>query len=66
MNETARSYKTIALEAKEISGFAFVWFTDGNGWRSARHNLEETFDVMDNIYCIAEMESGVIESLFKD
>lgn len=66
LNETARSYKTIALEAKEISGFAFVWFTDGKGWRSARHNLEETFDVMDNIYCIAEMESGVIESLFKD
>lgn len=66
LNETARSYKTIALEAKEISGFAFVWFTDGSGWRSARHNLEETFDVMDNIYCIAEMESGVIERLFKD
>jgi type II restriction enzyme len=46
LNETARSYKPIALEAKEINGFAFVWFTDGQGWRSARHNLEETFDVM--------------------
>ena len=66
LNETARSYKTIALEAKEIQGFAFVWFTDGKGWYSARHNLEETFDVMDNIYCIAELESGVVERLFKD
>ena len=66
LNETARSYKTIALEAKEIQGFAFVWFTDGKGWLSARHNLEETFDVMDNIYCIAELESGVVERLFKD
>ena len=63
LNETARSYKTIALEAKEIQGFAFVWFTDGQGWQSARHNLEETFDVMDNIYCISDMENGIIEFL---
>ncbi len=65
LNETARSYKTIALEAKQIDGFAFVWFTDGyDGWKSARHNLEETFDVLDDIYCIADLENGVIESLF--
>ena len=64
LNETARSYKTIALEAKEIQGFAFVWFTDGQGWQSARHNLEETFDVMDNIYCISDMENGVVDTLF--
>ncbi len=63
LNETARSYKTIALEAKEIQGFAFVWFTDGQGWHSARHNLEETFDVMDNIYCISDIENGTIEFL---
>ena len=63
LNETARSYKTIALESKEIQGFAFVWFTDGQGWHSARHNLEETFDVMDNIYCISDMENGTIEFL---
>ena len=66
LNETARSYKTIALEAKEIDGFAFVWFTDGRGWLSARHNLEETFDVMENIYCIAELENGVANRLFKE
>ena len=64
LNETARSYKTIALEAKEIQGFAFVWFTDGQGWQAARHNLEETFDVMDNIYCISDMENGVVDTLF--
>ena len=66
LNETARSYKTIALEAKEIQGFAFVWFTDGHGWYSARHNLEETFDIMDNIYCISDMENGVINTLFTE
>ena len=56
LNETARSYKTIALESKGIEGFDFVWFTDGYGWKSARHNLEETFDVMENIYNIKELE----------
>lgn len=64
LNETARSYKTIALEAKEIDGFELVWFTDGQGWKTARHNLEETFDVMDNIYCITDLENGVINRLF--
>ena len=66
LNETARSYKTLALESKEIGGFRFVWFTDGQGWKSAKHNLEETFDVMDDIYCIHDLESGVLKTLFVD
>lgn len=63
LNETARSYKTIALETKEIDGFSFVWFTDGCGWKSARHNLEETFDVLENMYCISDLENGIINKL---
>lgn len=65
LNETARSYKTLSGEIDTISGVTFVWFTDGNGWQSARHNLEETFDVMENIYCIKDMENGVIEKVFR-
>lgn len=61
LNETARSYKTLALEAKTINGFKFAWFTDGKGWNSARNNLEETFDVLDDVYNIKDLESGVIE-----
>lgn len=60
LNETARSYKQISQEAQEISNFAFVWFTDGNGWLDARNNLEETFDVMQHIYNIKDLEDGVI------
>lgn len=63
LNETARSYKTLALEAKNIPGFTFVWFTDGLGWNSARHNLEETFDVLDTLYNIKDMEDGIIDKL---
>lgn len=65
LNETARSYKTLAIEANMVDGFTFVWFTDGKGWINARHNLEETFDVMDNIYNIKDLEDGVITEVFK-
>ncbi len=63
LNETARSYKTLALEADTIDGFTFVWFTDGKGWSSARNNLEETFDVMEHIYNIADLENGIISEV---
>lgn len=65
LNETARSYKQIAQEAATIDGFEFVWFTDGKGWVSARNNLEETFDVMEHIYCIKDLENGIIKAVFK-
>lgn len=65
LNETARSYKTLALETDTIDGFTFVWFTDGRGWTSARHNLEETFDVMEHVYNINDMENGIITEVFK-
>lgn len=63
LNETARSYKTLALEANSIDGFTFMWFTDGKGWINARHNLEETFDVMEHIYNIKDMENGIIDKI---
>ncbi len=65
LNETARSYKTLALETDTIDGFTFVWFTDGKGWTSARNNLEETFDVMEHIYNIKDLEAGIISEVFK-
>lgn len=65
LNETARSYKTLALETEEIDGLTFVWFTDGKGWTSARNNLEETFDVMEHIYNIKDLEYGIIGEVFK-
>ncbi len=63
LNETARSYKQLSQEADTIDGFTFVWFTDGQGWQSARHNLEETFDVMENIYSIDDLEKEIIRKM---
>ena len=65
LNETARSYKMIAEESKNIEGFKFVWFTDGKGWTSTKKNLEETFDVLDSMYNINDVETGIMKELFK-
>lgn len=63
LNETARSYKTLFEESKDIDGFQFVWFTDGDGWESAKHNLEETFDIAENIFNLKDLEDGAIERI---
>ena len=65
LNETARSYKTIALESKNIDGFEFVWITDGKGWKSTRKNLKETFLVLPTLYNIRDLENGIFSELFK-
>ena len=63
LNETARSYKTLAQEVATIDGITFIWFTDGCGWNSARNNLEETFDILDTIYNIQDLEKGILNNI---
>ena len=63
LNETARSYKTLAQEVATIEGVTFIWFTDGCGWNSARNNLEETFDVLDTVYNIHDLENKILKNL---
>lgn len=65
LNETARSYKTLAMETDTIDGFTFVWFTDGKGWNNAKNNLEEAYDVMEHIYNIRDLENGIITEVFR-
>ena len=64
LNETARSYRLIAEEARNIPGFTFVWITDGKGWNYAKNSLLETFSVLDTLYNIADLEAGVFTELF--
>ena len=63
LNETAGRYKLLTLESKNITGLQFVWFTDGIGWNSAKKNLKETFDVLDNLYNLKDLEDGAIAHL---
>lgn len=63
LNETSRSYKEMAEESEGIDGFTFVWVTDGQGWKSARNNLRETFEAMDTIYNLADLDRGAFKEL---
>ena len=65
LNETARSYEMLSKKADAIKEITFVWFTDGTAWKSARRNLEETFNVMKHIYNIEDMENGIMQEIFK-
>ena len=64
LNETARSYKMLAIESQAIQNFSFVWITDGTAWNSARGNLRETFDALDTMYNIEDLENGIFKTLF--
>ncbi|WP_311482059.1 type II restriction endonuclease [uncultured Anaerococcus sp.] len=63
LNETARSYKNLALEAQDIDGFKFIWITDGFGWKSAKRNLQETFECMDLIFNINDLKNGCLKEV---
>lgn len=63
LNETARSYKMLAQESKKVDGVTFIWFTDGTGWISARKNLEETFNELETMYNIDDLNNGILENL---
>lgn len=63
LNETARSYKTITSETKDLDYFKFIWITDGCGWYKAKNNLKETFDILDNLYNITDLENGIITEI---
>ncbi|WP_043885234.1 type II restriction endonuclease [Mycoplasma suis] len=64
LSEIAKNYKTLSLEAKEIENLTFVWITDGKGWNSSKKFLEETFDLMETIFNIYELENGALTNLF--
>lgn len=63
LNETARSYEMLTNKVKKIEGLTFIWVTDGIGWNNARKNLHETFNVLDTLYSISDLENGVLKNL---
>ena len=54
----------LSNQGKAAKRFDFVWFTDGIGWKSARGNLRETFEVMKHVYCIDDLEHEVMNKIF--
>lgn len=65
LNETARSYKKISEEIDKIDGVTFIWVTDGYGWLSAKRNLKETFDILEHLYNINDLDHHVLDNVIK-
>lgn len=63
LNETARSYKELARQIAAVAGATFIWITDGRGWRSARGNLLETFEVLETLYNLHDLEQGALGAI---
>lgn len=65
LNETARSYKEIVTETKNIENFTFIWITDGAGWKSAKNNLRETFATIQHLYNINDLKNNILQKIIK-
>lgn len=63
LNETARSYEMLAKKAKGIDGITFIWITDGLGWHDAKNNLKETFNELETMYNINDLENGTLKQV---
>ena len=63
LNETERSYEMLAKKAKEIDGITFIWITDGLGWHDAKNNLKETFNELETMYNINDLENGTLKQV---
>lgn len=59
LNEVARAYSDIAPKINAVSGFEFIWITDGIGWKSARNKLQEAFSIIPGIYNLTSIKSFI-------
>ena len=59
LNEVARSYSELAPKINAVSGFEFVWITDGIGWESARNKLEEAFAHIPSVYNLSNINEFI-------
>lgn len=59
LNEVARSYSDIAPKINTVSGFEFVWITDGIGWNSAKNKLQEAYFIIPSIYNLTDIKEFI-------
>lgn len=63
LNETARSYTKLAQDLKDIRGVKFIWITDGIGWNTTKNNLREAYNIIEHLYTLEDLDSGILEKL---
>lgn len=59
LNEVARAYTELAPKVNSVSGFEFVWITDGVGWKSARNKLEEAYNTIPSVFNLTSISSFI-------
>ncbi len=59
LNEVARSYSDLAPKINAVSGFEFVWITDGVGWKSAKNKLQEAYGIIPSIYNLTNIKDFI-------
>lgn len=61
LNEVARSYSEIAPKINSVSGFEFIWITDGIGWKKAKNKQQEAFNFIPKIYNLTNIQDFLNE-----
>lgn len=59
LNEVARAYTDLAPKINSVSGFEFVWITDGIGWKSARNKLQEAYNNIPSVYNLTDISDFI-------
>ena len=65
LNETARSFKSLGKDIDRLNEIEFIWITDGIGWLGAKSNLKETFEVVNHLYTLTDLEHGVLKKVIQ-
>lgn len=59
LNEVARAYTELAPKINNVSGYEFVWITDGVGWHDAKGKLEEAFYAIPHVYNLTNIQDFI-------
>ena len=60
LNETSRSYEKLADDINSLEHYRFIWVTDGKGWKSARRNLEESYQHQLFLATLRDLETNFL------
>lgn len=60
LNETSRSYEKLADDINNLEHYRFIWITDGIGWKSARRNLEESYQHQLFLATLRDLETNYL------
>ena len=63
LKSVAGEFKTLYNLLKTKENINFIWVTDGKGWETAKHPLEETFNHIDYVLNVKLIENGLLEEI---